>query len=80
MEFSLHQNPPGIPLGIAFSVPILLQNRGVSYADQAGFSFAFYPMTCELSFLTAYKRVFRYFVAIFNSEDILGTAFGRILF
>ena len=35
----------GIPLGISSAVPILLQNRGVSYSEQAGFSFAFYPFT-----------------------------------
>lgn len=38
----------GIPLGIGAAIPILLQNRGVSYAEQAIFSFAFYPFTCEL--------------------------------
>lgn len=35
----------GIPLGITYAIPILLQNRGVSYKDQAAFSFAFYPFT-----------------------------------
>ncbi|KAJ6648485.1 Acetyl-coenzyme A transporter 1 [Pseudolycoriella hygida] len=33
----------GVPLGISGSVPILLQNRGISYVQQAGFTFAFYP-------------------------------------
>jgi PAT family acetyl-CoA transporter-like MFS transporter 1 len=33
----------GIPVGITAAIPILLQNRGVSYKDQAAFSFAFYP-------------------------------------
>jgi MFS transporter, PAT family, solute carrier family 33 (acetyl-CoA transportor), member 1 len=33
----------GIPIGITAAIPILLQNRGVSYKDQAAFSFAFYP-------------------------------------
>lgn len=37
----------GIPLGISYSIPILLQNRGVSYAEQAGFTFAFYPFTSK---------------------------------
>lgn len=36
-----------IPIGISYAIPILLQNRGVSYVDQAGFSFAFYPFTCK---------------------------------
>jgi hypothetical protein len=35
----------GIPVGITAAIPILLQNRGVSYKDQAAFSFAFYPFT-----------------------------------
>jgi MFS transporter, PAT family, solute carrier family 33 (acetyl-CoA transportor), member 1 len=35
----------GIPIGITAAIPILLQNRGVSYKDQAAFSFAFYPFT-----------------------------------
>ncbi|CRL01967.1 CLUMA_CG015131, isoform A [Clunio marinus] len=38
----------GIPLGISSAVPILLQNRGVSYAEQAGFTFAFYPFTMKI--------------------------------
>lgn len=39
----------GIPLGITHAIPILLQNRGVSYKEQAAFSFAFYPFTGELA-------------------------------
>lgn len=35
----------GIPLGITYSMPFILQNKGVSYKDQAAFSFAFYPFT-----------------------------------
>lgn len=38
----------GIPLGISSAIPILLQNRGVSYAEQASFTFAFYPFTSKL--------------------------------
>lgn len=37
----------GIPLGITYSIPILLQKLGVSYKEQAAFSFAFYPFTGE---------------------------------
>lgn len=35
----------GIPLGISSAVRILLQNRGVSYKEQALFSLASYPFT-----------------------------------
>lgn len=35
----------GIPLGISSAVRLLLQNRGVSYKDQALFSLASYPFT-----------------------------------
>lgn len=38
----------GIPLGISSAVRILLQNRGVSYKEQAVFSFASYPFTSML--------------------------------
>lgn len=38
----------GIPQGISLAVPILLQNRGVSYADQAGFSIAYFPHSSKL--------------------------------
>lgn len=41
----------GIPLGITYAIPILLQNRGVSYKEQAAFSFAFYPFTGRLIFV-----------------------------
>lgn len=37
----------GIPLGISGAIPLLLQKRGVSYAEQAGFTFAYYPFTSE---------------------------------
>jgi PAT family acetyl-CoA transporter-like MFS transporter 1 len=37
----------GIPQGISLAIPILLQNRGVSYTDQAGFSIAFFPFSSE---------------------------------
>jgi MFS transporter, PAT family, solute carrier family 33 (acetyl-CoA transportor), member 1 len=33
----------GIPQGLSNTIPILLQNRGVSYTDQAEFSIAFFP-------------------------------------
>lgn len=38
----------GIPLGISSAVRILLQNRGVSYKEQALFSLASYPFTSNL--------------------------------
>ena len=38
----------GIPLGISSAVRILLQNRGVSYKEQALFSLAAYPFTSNL--------------------------------
>lgn len=38
----------GIPLGVAGSVPMLLQSRGVSYKDQAIFSFVFWPFSIKL--------------------------------
>lgn len=38
----------GIPLGISSAVRILLQNRGVSYKEQALFSLASYPFTSSL--------------------------------
>lgn len=37
----------GIPLGISSAVRILLQNRGVSYKEQALFSLASYPFTSK---------------------------------
>lgn len=40
----------GIPLGISSAVRILLQNRGVSYKEQALFSLAAYPFTSKYSF------------------------------
>lgn len=37
----------GIPQGVGLAMPILLQNRGVSYADQAKFSFSFLPYSSK---------------------------------
>ena len=38
----------GIPLGLAGSVPYLLQSRRVNYKDQALFSFVFWPFSVKL--------------------------------
>lgn len=37
----------GVPLGIIIAVPMLLQNRGVSYKDQASVSFSMWPFARE---------------------------------
>lgn len=38
----------GIPLGLAAAVPLMLQNRSVSYKDQAVFSFVTWPFSVKL--------------------------------
>lgn len=38
----------GIPLGLTSAIPMLLQNRGASYKDQAEFSFAHWPFSLKL--------------------------------
>ena len=38
----------GIPLGLAGSIPYLLQSRNVSYKDQAMFSFVYWPFSVKL--------------------------------
>ncbi|XP_074046898.1 acetyl-coenzyme A transporter 1 [Macrotis lagotis] len=38
----------GIPLGLAGSVPLILQSRDASYTDQAFFSFVFWPFSLKL--------------------------------
>ncbi|XP_076057944.1 acetyl-coenzyme A transporter 1 [Oratosquilla oratoria] len=38
----------GIPLGLAGSIPMILQNRNISYKDQATFSFSFWPFSLKL--------------------------------
>ena len=38
----------GIPLGLAGSMPMVLQNKGISYKQQAVFSFVFWPFSLKL--------------------------------
>lgn len=38
----------GIPIGLTASIPMLLQNRGASYKQQAEFSFATWPFSLKL--------------------------------
>ncbi|OXB73425.1 UNVERIFIED_CONTAM: hypothetical protein H355_015153 [Colinus virginianus] len=38
----------GIPLGLAGSVPLILQSRNASYTEQAFFSFVFWPFSLKL--------------------------------
>jgi len=33
----------GIPLGLIGAIPLLLQSKGITYAQQAVFSFAYWP-------------------------------------
>lgn len=37
----------GVPMGMTHSMTAMLQNRGVSYADQTIFYIAVYPFTCK---------------------------------
>lgn len=38
----------GIPLGVAGSIPLILQSKNVSYSDQAIYSFVFWPFSLKL--------------------------------
>nr|CAG4645470.1 EOG090X04K8 [Lynceus sp. MCZ IZ 141354] len=38
----------GIPIGLCYSIPMLLQNRNVSYKEQAEFSFVYWPFSLKL--------------------------------
>lgn len=38
----------GIPLGLAGSIPLILQSKTVSYKDQAVFSLVFWPFSLKL--------------------------------
>ncbi|XP_076850848.1 acetyl-coenzyme A transporter 1 [Brachyhypopomus gauderio] len=38
----------GIPLGLAGSIPLIMQSKSVSYRDQAYFSFVFWPFSLKL--------------------------------
>ncbi|KAG9273376.1 acetyl-coenzyme A transporter 1 [Astyanax mexicanus] len=38
----------GIPLGLAGSIPLVMQSKNVSYKDQAYFSFVFWPFSLKL--------------------------------
>ena len=38
----------GIPLGLAGSIPMLLQSRQISYREQAMFSFVYWPFSLKL--------------------------------
>ncbi|CAF4984255.1 unnamed protein product [Rotaria sp. Silwood1] len=38
----------GIPLGMAASIPLIIQTYGVSWSQQAIFSFAFWPFSLKL--------------------------------
>ena len=38
----------GVPIGLAGSIPYMLTNRGVSYEQQALFSFTFLPFSLKL--------------------------------
>ena len=38
----------GIPLGLAGSIPLIMQSKNVSYRDQAFFSFVFWPFSLKL--------------------------------
>ena len=48
----------GIPLGLRNSVPLVLQERGVSYTDQSKFSFASYPFSMKILWAPIVDSIF----------------------
>jgi len=48
----------GIPLGLRTSVPLVLQERGVSYTDQSMFSFASYPFSMKILWAPIVDAIF----------------------
>ena len=48
----------GIPLGLRNSVPLVLQERGVSYTDQSKFSFASYPFSMKILWAPIVDAIF----------------------
>lgn len=48
----------GIPLGLTSAIPMLLQNRGASYKQQAGFSIAHWPFSIKLLFAPIVDALF----------------------
>ena len=48
----------GIPLGLAGSIPLLLQSRNISYKQQAIFSFVYWPFSIKLLWAPIVDSVF----------------------
>lgn len=48
----------GIPLGLSASIPMILQNKGVSYKQQAEFSFVNWPFSLKLLWAPIVDSVF----------------------
>ncbi|XP_065656559.1 acetyl-coenzyme A transporter 1 isoform X2 [Hydra vulgaris] len=48
----------GIPLGMAGSIPMILQNKNISYKDQAMFSLVFWPYSLKLLWAPIVDAVF----------------------
>ncbi|XP_015905190.1 acetyl-coenzyme A transporter 1 isoform X2 [Parasteatoda tepidariorum] len=48
----------GIPLGLAGSIPMILQNRNISYKEQAIFSFVNWPFSVKLLWAPAVDSLF----------------------
>ncbi|KAL1494448.1 hypothetical protein ABEB36_010046 [Hypothenemus hampei] len=50
----------GIPLGLSSAIPMILQNRGVSYKQQAEFSFVYWPFSLKLLWAPLVDAIFSY--------------------
>lgn len=48
----------GIPLGLAGAIPMLLQNRGITYTQQAEFSFVNWPFSVKLLWAPIVDAIF----------------------
>ncbi|XP_063916783.1 acetyl-coenzyme A transporter 1 [Zophobas morio] len=48
----------GIPLGLSSAIPMILQNRGVSYKQQAEFSFVTWPFSLKLLWAPIVDSIF----------------------
>ncbi|KAG5681679.1 hypothetical protein PVAND_011092 [Polypedilum vanderplanki] len=61
----------GVPQGISVAIPILLQNRGVSYNDQAEFSISYFPFSSTANSVGQQAGKFIGFIIflVFESKD-----------
>ena len=64
----------GIPFGLSTAIPLILSSKGVSYADQGAFSFAYWPLALKILWVSKIKVSLNRLIILVFYFILIGTS------